>query len=65
MLPLNAIEREMVAIYEDCMRENGKEEQRQGKKQGPARGRISTLVIPLPHSRGFCIRASSITHSLN
>lgn len=65
MLPLNAIEREMIAICEDCMRGNGKEEQRQGEKQGPARGRISTLVIPLPHSRGFLIGASSINHSLN
>lgn len=65
MLPLNAIEREMSAICEDYMRGNGKEERRQGEKQGSASDQISTLVIPLLDSRGFCIRASSITHSLN
>lgn len=65
MLPLNVIEKEMVAICEDCMRGDRKEEQRQGEKQGPARVKIYTLVVEDIEARGLGTEASSITHSLN
>lgn len=65
MLPLNAIEREMSAICEDCMRENGKEEQRQAEKQGPAKVKIYTLVVEDIKARGLGTQVGIIYHSLN